>query len=397
MHGSFLDGVPSIKHEHGHHEGHGGPHEGHGGPASHDLEAAEHAHEGHGHEGGDGGDHAGHLDGLEAISANDSHKLIVMTYASHNTFKFCNLLHSCVQNDIHLRVLGWEPEEAKRKKGIGHKILAAQKALMEMNPKSVVLFVDAFDVIITRPADYILDEFVHMGSPLVFSGERGCWPYLDGKHQDGPDLCNNFYPDAPTKLEETKWQPYRFVNTGSWIALAKNALGLMNAIVTPGADPEAIGNANDQEFVTDLFVCDHLNYLLGKGQDVLEARVKMSKDEAFRRIQGCEPTGKVRFNIKLDYNTRLFQSLHNSFVDQSIWAHQVLDAHVAFNETMGSWQNIHTRSFPAIFHCNGGGKQHLEPVFAKAVKLGKVPLTEYDHYLQFDNHPETKFKDICPS
>ena len=57
-----------------------------------------------------------------------------------------------------------------------------------------VLFVDAFDVLFAQPASVLLREFVAMKQGLVFSAEKGCWPYLDGNKQFCLLFCYDLFP-----------------------------------------------------------------------------------------------------------------------------------------------------------------------------------------------------------
>ena len=168
-----------------------------------------------------------------------------------------------------------------------------------------------------------------------------------------------------------------------------------------------VGNANDQELVTDFFVCDYLNSLYGPthNSSAVQQRIGLdvSLSQAMHYLPGCELSGAVKYGLSLDVQCRLFQSMHNSEVDQSIHAAQDLDVHVLWDTAHSAWRNKHTGSLPAIFHGNGGGKQHIEPVFAKLLGrnsnagAGAAPpaLDEYDRYFHFDNHPQFSYKATC--
>ncbi len=54
--------------------------------------------------------------------------------------------------------------------------------MAEYSDTTPVLFVDAFDVLFAQPASVLLREFHALRQGLVFSAEKGCWPYLDGTH-----------------------------------------------------------------------------------------------------------------------------------------------------------------------------------------------------------------------
>ncbi len=179
-----------------------------------------------------------------------------------------------------------------------------------------------------------------------------------------------------------------------------------------GGGKQKVGNANDQELVTDFFVCDYLNALYGPQHNASAVLSRIGPDlsvaQALSYLPGCELTGQPRFGLSLDYECRVFQSMHNSEVDQSIYAAQDLDVHVLWDEARNGWKNKYTGTFPAIFHGNGGGKQHIEPVFAKLLSRTATasaaassslppppPISEYDQYFHFDNHPSFSYKHTC--
>ena len=292
--------------------------------------------------------------------------LRVVTYGSHAGYKFCWLLFSCAQEGLDLTVLGFNKAGQK---GLGYKLLTTLDYLKTLEDDEVVLFVDAFDVIVSNNASVFLHNFQRLQSPLVFSAEKGCWPYLDGR-KGGEGLCLYYYPDKPSTTI------YRFVNTGSWMGYAWAARRLLGDIVqfhtrnqategAGGGERAAVGQLNDQELVTDFFVCDFLQTLYAQGGDaaVVDRVGRVFHDktakEAVGRIAGCELTGVPRYNISLDYEASLFQSLHNSEVDQTIWAQQTFDIHVEWDEQRQRWRNKQGW-YPAVFHFNGGGKAHID-------------------------------------
>lgn len=226
--------------------------------------------------------------------------LRVVTYGTHAGYKFCWLLFSCAQEGLSLTILGYNQANQK---GLGYKLLSTLDYLRTLHDDEVVLFVDAFDVVVSNNVTVLLQRFHSLGSPLVFSAEKGCWPYLDGR-ADGEELCLRYYPDAPPGT------PYRFVNTGSWMGYVWAARRLLQAIVVyhlqhaqqqanagQGSDWAAsVGQMNNQELVTDYFVCDYLQRLYAEGGEerVLQRTGSVfgdvSASAAVGRIAGCQMT-----------------------------------------------------------------------------------------------------------
>ena len=322
--------------------------------------------------------------------------LRMVTYGSHAGYKFCWLVFSAVQEQLDLIILGFN--QAGQGKGLGYKLLTTLDYLRALQDEEVVLFVDAFDVIVSNNASVLLSNFHRLQSPLVFSAEKGCWPYLDGRPQ-GEGLCLWYYPNQPPS------SVYRFVNTGSWMGYAWAARRLLEDIVAfhtrhaaeqsaKGGERAAVGQLNYQELVTDFFVCDYLQTLFAEGGEraIVERVGRVFEDStaaaAVARIPGCELTGVARYNISLDYAASIFQSLHNSEVDQRIWAQQDFDIHVEWDEQRARWRNKQGW-YPAVFHFNGGGKLHIDKVWEKAI-VGYTQPTQADYARYIHSYDTSK-------
>lgn len=210
----------------------------------------------------------------------------------------CHLLHSTVLNDLPVKVLGFHTSLADV---LFKKISVTLKELETRSPEEIVMFVDAYDVVITAGEKEIVDKFLSFHSPIVFSAEAGCWPFMDGR-KGGQQICDNVYPPSVT--------PYRFLNSGAWIGYVGAARSAFQAMMRL---PEAEAKAIDQELASIVFL-------------------------------------KNNSGIVLDYNSDIFQSVHMS------QSHLRLEL-----DPKGStsrWRNTITKTLPAVFHFNGGAKNH---------------------------------------
>ena len=127
-------------------------------------------------------------------------KLHVCTNASHKIRALEQLLESCRINGIQLDVLGLgEPFS------FGKKLNDYHKYLKGIPPDDVVLFIDAYDVLILADEKTILDKFFSMNAPFVISVETNCFPFAH--------LASD-YPPSPTK--------FKYLNVGSYIGYAKH-------------------------------------------------------------------------------------------------------------------------------------------------------------------------------
>lgn len=131
----------------------------------------------------------------------DSIEFHICTVASKRNTGLEKLELSCLKNMIDLKVLGLEKPYA----GNGTKLIQMLEYLETLEDDHVVMFVDAYDVIIIADKEKIVDKFLSLNSPFIMSAERNCYPF--------PDLCD-FYPPSSTQN--------RFLNTGSYIGYVKN-------------------------------------------------------------------------------------------------------------------------------------------------------------------------------
>lgn len=276
-------------------------------------------------------------------------KLHAVTYASHHGSddRFCRSVESAIRNHYDLVILGWKVPW----KGLSQKLEAAHQYASSIPPDDLLLFTDAFDVLYTAEAPSVMDVFYRRNYSLLFAGECGCWPHV----MDNPQACVTGYPKAPT--------PYRYLNSGTWIGYAKNAAAMLEEVIKEaGSD---FKNANDQKLVADMFI-----------------------------------SGK--HNIALDYWAEIFQSMHRTDPPPLPSCNPFSDMELT---TQRRWRNKRTNTLPAVFHFNGGGKQHhlkMEgSVWYKDNKYyqGDEGRKLADHLVSVPSMPSGKltFNDICGS
>jgi hypothetical protein len=123
-------------------------------------------------------------------------KLHVCTVASKETKDLNNLLKSCCKNNIDLKILGLN------KPYFSHslKLFYVQEYLNTLADDDILMFVDAYDVLIISEKNTILKKFFQMKTPLLFAAEKNCWPL---------DNVADRFPKSPT--------PFRYIKTGTYI------------------------------------------------------------------------------------------------------------------------------------------------------------------------------------
>ena len=72
----------------------------------------------------------------------------------------------------------WRGGDVKRFAGGGHKIniLKAELAKYKDDKDKIIMFTDAYDVVINAPVEQIVSAFAALKGRVVFSTEGFCWP-----------------------------------------------------------------------------------------------------------------------------------------------------------------------------------------------------------------------------
>ncbi len=239
---------------------------------------------------------------ITATSSFASPSLHAVTYASHGgrDDRFCRAVESSIRNKFELVILGWK----KPWRGLSQKLEAAHEYASKLPSRDIIMFTDAFDVLFTGNKATVVENFLSFNTEIVFSAECGCWPHVMENSRD----CFDRYPPSPT--------PYRYLNSGTWIGYANTATEMLAVVMKEAGSNFA--NANDQKLIADL-------YMSG------------------------------RFNIKLDFYNKIFQSMHMTLDPPLPYCNPVSDMTIDASHT---WKNTRTHSTPSIIHFNGGGKSH---------------------------------------
>ncbi|KAH8411190.1 hypothetical protein KR222_010054, partial [Zaprionus bogoriensis] len=233
-------------------------------------------------------------------------KIKVFTVASEPTDGYRRYIRSANVYDIEITSLGlgeeWKGGDMKSAGG-GFKINLLREAIKPLKDAqdTIILFTDSYDVIITATLEDIVDKFKESGAKLLFSAEKYCWP--------DKSLANR-YPEVEGKAS-------RYLNSGAFIGYAPQVIELLEDPIEDTGD--------DQLYFTKVFL---------------------------------DETKRTKLNMKLDTQSRLFQSLHGAKSDVKL--------KVDLDSNQGTLQNIDFMTTPAIIHGNG---------------LSKVDLNAYGNYL----------------
>jgi len=141
---------------------------------------------------------------------------------------------------------------------------------------------------------------------------------------------------------------------------ADRAVDLLEAVVEQVVHSKAGMKTNDQELVSDMYI-------------------------------------DRKFNISLDWYASVFQCMHET--GSAPLPNCNPSKHVSFQG--GEWRNTLTKTTPAVFHFNGGGKaHHLRMEGQLPYMSGSASKEENDRMyarkLRF-NGKMTPFREICPN
>ena len=131
------------------------------------------------------------------VSLDDFHVCTVASYTTQNLEK---LLLSCTQHHIDLEVLGMGMLNYTH----GDKLRYMAQYLETLDDHEIVMFVDAFDVLIVADKALILKKFMKMNTPFLMSAEKNCYP---------AHLISRYPSNS---------HPFQYINSGSYIGYVKN-------------------------------------------------------------------------------------------------------------------------------------------------------------------------------
>ena len=99
------------------------------------------------------------------------------------------------------------------------KLVYLREYLNKLRDDDIVMFIDAFDVLIIQNKKTILEKFLKANQPFIMSAERNCYP---------KDFYPNYHPNNPKYKvknfvrDKSDWTKHQYINTGSYIAYVKN-------------------------------------------------------------------------------------------------------------------------------------------------------------------------------
>tara|TARA_R110000765_G_scaffold62151_3_gene120600 strand:+ start:32651 stop:34078 length:1428 start_codon:yes stop_codon:yes gene_type:complete len=166
-------------------------------------------------------------------------KFMVITVATENNRNLDRFRESCHYYNIPYKILGlgqeWNGGKAKDgvllQPGGAQKINLLRKELDSYPDldNHIILFTDSYDVFFNDDSKSIVKKFREMGSNIVFSAEKVCWP---------DDNLKDKYPNSLTD--------YKYLNSGGFIGYGSHIIKLINKV-------EVSDDYDDQLYYTERY------------------------------------------------------------------------------------------------------------------------------------------------
>eukprot|EP00667_Euglena_gracilis_P011817 EG_transcript_12094 len=227
-------------------------------------------------------------------------ELFFFTIASRQYGFVCDMLRSAVRNNITMHVFGWHEKHLTKKTKVV-KIPLILAALKTVPPDTVVVMVDAFDVLFADAEATIARRYRELNADVVVGCERACYNEMLGQ------TCYERFPRQPSG--------YGGLNSGALIGKA-------------GA-------------VTELY---QLAAEYRKRNPKSNAVQKAATDQGFVGLAYLQWRAQNR-SIVLDCNETIIQNVWRAEAD--FCQHNL--------------HNCRTNTTPSIFHFNGG-EMHSKPI-----------------------------------
>lgn len=194
------------------------------------------------------------------IESPDGFKLYTVTYATHvNRKDFCNVMKSAWGWGFQVNVIGQRRSRQYEKYHLVDKVFALRKFIRKLpkrnSGKNVIMFMDAYDVLVNASPFDLLQRFLDTDKKVLFASEKGCcstkWYMMNRMN-----TCDSKWP-IDVRNHTSPW-----INTGVFIGYQNELRVLLDAAwieyhqtlkeIQPGqVDPYVSGS--DQQLIGQLF------------------------------------------------------------------------------------------------------------------------------------------------
>ncbi|MDB6081593.1 MAG: hypothetical protein JWO53_865 [Chlamydiia bacterium] len=178
--------------------------------------------------------------------------LHVCTVASHHDKRLDQLIESGRQNGISVKALG----VGLPFRGLAEKFIHVRQYLQTLSDQDLLLFVDAYDVLIIDSTERVLQKFLQMKTPCVVSAEKFCYP---------DEVVSTQYPHVATS--------FKYLCSGAYRGYVGYLKELIDGLL-PFSPQE-----DDQRLMTRDYLADLKKYTLDTQCEIFLNIFNMSSQE----------------------------------------------------------------------------------------------------------------------
>mmetsp|Transcript_17373 Transcript_17373/g.20859 ORF Transcript_17373/g.20859 Transcript_17373/m.20859 type:complete len:532 (+) Transcript_17373:285-1880(+) len=279
---------------------------------------------------------------------------------------FCKFLRSSLayaEQPLHL--IGWKSTTSF--KDYTDKIREANKFAKELPPDTIIVLVDAFDVLVQDKID--AEHFAHVlrteyPNGMVFAGEGKCYP-LERRRYNNGQACKD-YSKSPLGVLTN------YLNGGSWAGFAKDVAEITDDFMRMNDkwDPAYFGS-NYKKVKTLPVIKD------GAGAD--------QYGFALMAIYGANKRVFIDTKAELFVCDSGYVGTYRANWERMVWGRE-----------KKKYKDVLTKGYPAIIHYNAGKKKFF--THANAV-LDETRIPVRDKYIGYSNleggRGKFQYRDIC--
>lgn len=315
---------------------------------------------------------------------NTNYSLYLVTYATNiSRADFCIFATSASAHGFRVNVLG--RASRFRKHGWPDRVWTLRKftKMIPDDPNAIVVFMDAYDIILNSSPRKLVAAFINSGARVLFSAERGC----GGTKWDLKQLhntCDSQWPLPPVKTTMP------FLNSGGFVAFRSELVVLLNVCkkeywahqrsLLPG-EYNAYVVAGDQQLYSQLF-----SYGMAERNSDENAR------GALRKALGMSMDYQSRIFLsmyKVDWDTEIRYTANGTLVTTGLTDCSHLDRRMYYEACLGVKSKF---IVPVAVHLNGAQKP-LKEVALRLRTQHDETLWDARMWLFGDEQPT--IKDVC--
>lgn len=270
-----------------------------------------------------------------------------ITISTKDTPDLQRLVSSAKKHGWDLNIIGLEMNTSDlghANKKFGMKLRLVKEYLAKCNPEDLLLFTDAWDVLVFGTKEEVLERYKKFNKSIVFNAEVYCWP--DEARKSEYDTLNEEFP---------------YLNSGGYIGKVKDIASCL-------ANYNNEEDIDDQRFWTDqyfkfkdLITLDHKNeiFVCTSGTDRINYSIENNRlkyKNAYPLILHANGSGKEKFlnisqsggnkrNIAIGFHGQI-RTFPKAIIDLKP---KIIDDNSNYIVFLSTWENENVDEFKKVF------------------------------------------------